>query len=211
MRIALLTCAFAMLAVTQGSAALVLSDGSFETEVAGTVVTPGNTTGGWDVIGTDAFTPAAPFGGMVAAQDGSQFIQVVTGGGTTGRISQFLGTTDLGPANDITLDAYFSQRNLGTPAAYSFGLYSNAAGTIALAEEIGQTPGAIGVWANNSVTALGVVGGTDVYAFFTTDPPASSTSFLFVDNVTLTTVIPEPSSLLFGLGVLGLGAARRRR
>jgi len=213
MKIALLTCAAMMLAAVPAQAALMVTDGSFETETNnGAEIPSGSTTGGWDITGsTGAFTPVAPFDGL-AAQDGTQFIQITAGGGAPGRISQLLGTTGAVPS-DVTLAAYFSQRSIGVSSGYTFGLYSDAAGTVALAETTAGAPTA-GVWTlDDSVTAIGVAAGTPVYAFFTATTPTSSTNFLFIDNVTLdVTAIPEPSSmLLVGLGVLGLGVVRRRR
>jgi len=220
MRITLLTIAVVMLAATQASAALILTDGSFETEANnGAAIPPPGPTGGWNVIGQGSFTPVSPFGGATAL-DGTQFIQITSGtAAALGRISQDLGMTDV--ESDVTLSANFIQRGnagglFGTAGGYSFGLYSDAAGTVPLAQELDQVAGVANsdVWVSDSVTASNVPAGTTVYAFFTAAGPNPSTSFLFIDDVTLSSVasIPEPSSmLLLGLGVLGLGVVRRRR
>jgi len=222
MRNTLLTIAVVMFAATQASAALMVTDGSFETETSGTVVAAPGTTGGWTVSGDlDTFT-SVPFSGNLAPQDGAQYIQVRTGSAGGSIISQFLGTTDA--ISDVTLGAYFSPRNTGAQAlgTYTFGLFSDAAGTMPLdvtltrpngAVETNQPNGAVGTWMFDDVIAENVPAGTTVYAAFTADAFAGTTNFLFIDNVSVSvTAIPEPSSmLLVGLGVLGLGVVRRRR
>jgi len=214
MRILLFASALAILTATQASAALVLQNGSFETpdDVAGFTQIPINTTvGDWEAsfnqatITDELFNATAP-----AAVDGSQYIQLNSVNG--GRISQFLGITDA-PLTDITLAASFAARDFAFTGdrTYSFGLYTDNLGLVPLAEVTGVSTGTLpSNFVGNSVTASGVALGTSVYAFFTADASAAQELF-FIDNVTLTTVIPEPSSLLFGLGVLGLGAIRRRR
>jgi len=218
MKITLLTIAVVMFAATQASAALLLTNGGFELPDAsggGVVTNAGDTANSWTAVNNLSFT-TEPFDGTTAAQEGGQYIQQTTGtGGASllGRVSQFLGMTDA--ISDITLGASFTQRDQGVAGGYSFGLYSDAAGTVALAETLNQSAGALGsdIWTTDSVTAVGVASGVSVYAFLTAAVPASSTNFLNIDAVTLSvTEIPEPSSmLLVGLGVLGLGVVRRRR
>jgi len=226
MKIALLASAIVMFATTQASAttSLMLENGGFEnpdaSAVLGIVTAAGDTAFSWTAVGDLTFTTNSGFGGATAIE-GTQFIQQSTGGAADdiGRISQLLGVTSV--ESDVTLNAFFAARNngaglLGTSTA-SIGLFSNAAGTIALADS-GSLLAGVGTFTTiSSGTALNVPAGTSVYAFLTVDSPPTSTNSIFFDNVTListpsTTVIPEPgSAALLSLGALGLGVVRRRR
>jgi len=208
-------CAMAMFAATPASAALVLLNGGFESPVGTTQIIAGNTAGNWTAVNKASFIANAATFGALPAFEGDQMIQVDHAGPSDGRIFQLLGTTD--GLVDVTLSASFAARDLnfdGT-ATYAFGLYSDAAGTIALAEKTGLANAAVNVWSADSVTATGVTPGTSVYAFFTANGVGSATTqLLHVDDVGLSVVatIPEPIALLLvSLGILGLGVARRRR
>jgi len=204
-----------MFAATQASAALILTNGSFEapnlSSGGNQQITATATIQNWTAGNNSAFYLEQGLF-SVNADDGDQYIQLNTDG-TGGRISQLLGTTDAGPASNITLSASFYDRPSNPGGTYSFGLYSDAAGTVALNEVTGGTPGT-GTWSADSVTALGVAGETDVYAFFSADTNAvEGTQLFWVDNATLSvTPVPEPSSMvLAGLGGLLCVARRRRR
>jgi len=217
-KVALFTIAMMMFAATQESAALTLLNGSFETPVTEspdfTTVNNTETAGGW-TASNQTFHIAEPavFGSSVAPVDGTQYLQLNGLGG--GRAFQDLGATDA--VVDITLSANFYERSDHSGATYTFGLYSDNTGTTALAESSGS-PGTTS-WVNDSITALSVPLGTNVWVFITAvgtavGTGAGGTQLFWVDDVELgvTATIPEPSSmLLVGLGVLGLGVVRRRR
>jgi len=219
MKIALLASAIVMFATTQASASLVLQNGGFEdldaSGVAGIVTAAGDTAFSWTAVGDLTFTTEGLSG--TAPVEGTQYIQQSTGGAADdiGRISQFLGITSV--ASDVSLDALFAARNLGAgplgTSTASIGLFSDAAGTIALADSGSQSATAGVFTAIGSGTALNVAAGTSVYAFLTVDSPPTSTNFVFFDSVTLSvSAIPEPgSAALLSLGALGLGVVRRRR
>jgi len=211
MKIALLTSAVVLFAATQASAALVLTNGGFEDPVLGPAgeleITVGTTEGDWTAAGSVSTFILDEGSTGEAAFAGSQYGQI-NGSSGGGSISQFLGITDA--LSDVTLSAFFSPRTGFTAGVYTFGLYEDAAGTIPLEELVGQLPGSVGVFSPNSVTASGVASGTSVFAVFIAENGPGRLTY--VDGVTLSVaVIPEPSSLLFGLGVLGLGVVRRRR
>ena len=113
-------------------------------------------------------------------------------------VYQKLGTTEAGES-DITFSAWFSMLDSLQSDDMSFGLYTDAAGTTALAEQdITLTT----TFTQYSVQATGVAVGTDVYAVFTyRDNAAVAQNRGFVDTMALT-VVPEPATL----GMLGLGA-----
>jgi len=211
MKIALLTSAVVLFAATQANAALVLTNGGFEDPVAGPggliEITTGTTTGLWTAGGSvSTFILDEGFTGE-AAFAGDQYGQI-NGSSGGGSISQFLGITD--SLSNVTLAALFSPRTGAAAGVYTFGLYEDAAGTIPLDALTGQLPGTVGIWSPNSVTAEDVASGTSVYAVFVAENGPSRLTY--IDSVTLTVAaVPEPSSLLFGLGVIGLGVVRRRR
>jgi len=220
MKIALLTSAVMMFAVTQASAALILSNGGFELPVGTTQVD--NTlelddgdgaTNNWTASNQTFFVaPPVTFGGP-APLEGAQYLQLNASGG--GRVFQDLGTPDALTLADITWTANFQERPSHPGATYTFGLYSDATGTTPLGPTAvsSGSPGD-GVWASDTVTATGVASGTNVWAFFTA-AGTGGTQLLWIDDLAFSvdvTAVPEPSSmLLVDLGILGLGVVRRRR
>jgi len=211
MKIALLTSAVVMFAATQASAALVLTNGGFEDPVAGPgaffEITTGTTIGNWTAAGSVSSWILDEGLTGESALAGNQYGQI-NGSSGGGSIYQLLGTTD--SLSDITLAANFSPRTGFTAGVYTFGLYEDAAGTIPLAELTGQLPGTVGIWSANSVTATNIAAATSVYAVFVGENGPGRLTY--IDSVTLSVAaVPEPSSLLFGLSVLGLGVVRRRR
>jgi len=191
---------------------------NFDTTTAGTVVSSGDTVGGI------TFTHAIGGGIELAVTDGDQF----GGGGpfSTTSGANFLGTTDfdtLVGGDDPTM-SFAASNAIGlyiiTPNVdpdvdiFDNDLALVVGGTEALLT-LADVQTSFTLSDGSDVYFLGIVDTMSTFtsASIVTDSYALGAIFFNVDDiVTAVAQVPEPGTLaIFGLGLAGLGLARRRR
>jgi hypothetical protein len=177
------------------SQANLITNGNFDTSVP-----LDGTGGGWTASGNDAN------GGYRTVNGNSFFIMNASGQiGTDPSISQTLTGLTIGQQYDVSGDFTDYYGCCGNPAALSFGIALSPGSLLLEASDPGTFPD----WFTFATSFVASAISHDI--IFTSE--RSGTDFAYaIDNIIVTAAVPEPSIIaLFGLGLVGIGFARRRR
>ncbi len=126
-----------------------------------------------------------------------------------------LGVGLVQPFQQITIS--FWAKGSGTAGGVQFAEFFSeiSGGGVSLSVLLGGGPLALtntyAFYQFTTTTGANVTGGVTLQFNAATGANVGSTSRMFVDNVSVSAAIPEPSSTLFILGGLGMVASRRRR
>jgi len=158
---------------------------------------------GVDLYHNDYEQPSLPV--LVNASNGVQFLDMNQANPTIGGLYQVVAAS-LGEVYDLSLDVTaWATNSLGGMIGYE--LYDPASNTVLASGSF--TDGVGGAWVTRTLSAAAISGsiGVRVQALVTTQ------AGMGLDNVVLTTAVPEPGAwalMLGGLAVLGATARRRR-
>jgi hypothetical protein len=157
--------------------------------------------GGWTASGNDAA------GGYQTVSGDSFFIMNAAGENATDpSISQTLTGLTIGQQYDVSGDfTDYYGCSYCDPAALSFGIALSPGGLLLEASHPGFFPD----WFTFATSFVASALSHDI--IFTSE--RSGTDYAYaIDNIIVTAAVPEPSIIaLFGLGLVGIGFARRRR
>lgn len=172
----------AMFGMTGAASANLIVNGGFESGLSG-----------WACTGADQCGNIVD--GGIFPHSGSDALQGFDNSGFA-TLSQTI-VTSAGASYDFSLWSFTNKDVAGNVLRYSLdgGAIQTALRTSVYAESLG------------SFVASGASALIEIY--FETDP---GTGIWLIDDVSVTAAVPEPAVLgLFGLGLIGIGAARRRK